>query len=56
MDVHVLYAKKVPSVCLSLRLPGCLAVRTYTCILAVDKIIFEGVNGSEQNLVHVLYV
>ena len=43
-------AKKCPSV----RLSGCLAVRTW--IFHVDTITFEGVSGSKQNLVGVFYV
>ena len=56
-NVHVLYiledktsTKNFPSFCLS----GCLAVRTWT--FYVDTITFEGVSGSKQNLVSVLYV
>ena len=42
--------KKIPSVCLSV----CLYVRTWT--FHEDPITFEGVIGSKQNLVSVLYV
>ena len=52
MNVHVLYVledktskQKIPSVCLS----GC------TWTFDVDTITFEGVSGSKQNLVGVLY-
>ena len=42
-------------VCLSVCLHDCLSVWLYvrTCILAVDTITFEEVNGSKQNLVGV---
>ena len=42
------------AICLYFRLSVCLSVRTWT--FDVDTITFEGVNGSEQNLVGVCYV
>ena len=58
MNVHVLYVleqkTKEMSICVSVCLSGCLAVRTW--ILAVDTITFQGVSGSKQNFVGDFYV
>ena len=57
-NVHVLYVledktseKKFPSICLA---GVCRSVCTSN--FAVDTITFEGISGSEQNLVGVFYV
>ena len=61
-NVHVLYvledktSKKNSRLSIrpSVRLSGCLAVRTWT--FHVDTITFEGVSGSKQNLVGVFRI
>ena len=58
MIVLIFETDECPSVCLFVCLSVHLSVWLYvrTWILAVDSITFEGVSGSNQNLVDVFYV